>query len=151
MNSPFKTLLVVSAMGLSLGAGLVQAQPAPVAAPDKAQLAKLCKDCAIVSDVHSEQRQGQASGVGVVGGALVGGLLGNRLGGGSGKVLTTAGGAVAGGYAGNEIEKNAKKHQVWVVHLVYKDGSRHSREFGQDLQLRSGDVVQMRDGKLIRQ
>ena len=47
----------------------------------------------------------QQSQVGCVGaavtGALLGGALGNQLGGGSGKDILTAGGAVAGGMAGN--------------------------------------------------
>ncbi|HEY4079361.1 MAG TPA: glycine zipper 2TM domain-containing protein [Burkholderiaceae bacterium] len=144
-----KSLFAVSTLGLLMGTPMAHAQ-APIA-PDKAQLAHLCKSCAFVSRVHTELRQGEASGVGVVGGAVIGGLLGNRLGGGTGRALTTAGGAVAGGYAGNEIEKNSKKRQVWVVNLVYRDGSRHSREFGQDQQLRAGDVVSMREGRLIRQ
>lgn len=39
-------------------------------------------------------------------GAAAGGLLGNQIGGGKGKVLTTAGGVVAGGYAGKKIQEN---------------------------------------------
>ena len=42
-------------------------------------------------------------GIGV--GAVVGGLLGNQVGGGTGKTLATVAGAVGGGYIGNEIAK----------------------------------------------
>ena len=42
-------------------------------------------------------------GIGV--GAVVGGLLGNQVGGGNGKTLATIAGAVGGGYVGNEIAK----------------------------------------------
>ena len=42
-------------------------------------------------------------GIGV--GAVVGGLLGNQVGGGNGKTLATIAGAVGGGYLGNEIAK----------------------------------------------
>ena len=42
-------------------------------------------------------------GIGV--GAVVGGLLGNQVGGGNGKTLATVVGAVGGGYVGNEIAK----------------------------------------------
>lgn len=42
-------------------------------------------------------------GIGV--GAVVGGLLGNQVGGGNGKTLATIAGAVGGGYIGNEIAK----------------------------------------------
>lgn len=48
------------------------------------------------------QQQQQVGCVGAtVTGAALGGLLGNQLGGGSGKEILTAGGAVAGGLAGN--------------------------------------------------
>lgn len=42
-------------------------------------------------------------GIGI--GAVVGGLLGNQVGGGTGKTLATVAGAVGGGYVGNEIAK----------------------------------------------
>lgn len=44
-----------------------------------------------------------ALGIGV--GAVVGGLLGNQVGGGNGKTLATIAGAVGGGYVGNEVAK----------------------------------------------
>lgn len=50
--------------------------------------------------------QNSPLGIGV--GAVVGGLLGNQVGGGNGKTLATIAGAVGGGYIGNEI---AKKNQ----------------------------------------
>jgi len=130
----------------------VLAQAAPVAKPAaKPAVAKACHECATVSEVHTEERQGKASGLGVIGGAVVGGLLGNQVGGGSGKKLATVGGAVAGGYAGNEIEKRSKSHKVWIVRLTYKDGSTRSFERSQDPQLRVGDLVLERDGQLTRQ
>ena len=142
-----KTFTAAASFGLLVGA----AQAAPTINPDRAQLGRLCSSCGFVTEVHAETRQGKASGVGAVGGAVVGGLLGNRLGGGSGRALFTLGGAAAGGVAGNSIEKNSNKHTVWVVHLVYKDGSRHTRELGYDPQLRGGDAVRMQDGRLTRE
>lgn len=50
----------------------------------------------------------QNSPVGIGVGAVIGGLLGNQVGGGNGKTLATIAGAVGGGYIGNEI---AKKNQ----------------------------------------
>lgn len=50
----------------------------------------------------------QNSPVGIGVGAVVGGLLGNQVGGGNGKTLATIAGAVGGGYIGNEV---AKKNQ----------------------------------------
>jgi uncharacterized protein YcfJ len=45
------------------------------------------------------------SGVGIAAGAVIGGLLGNQVGGGNGRTLATIAGAVGGGYIGNEVEK----------------------------------------------
>ncbi len=45
-------------------------------------------------------------------GAVVGGLVGNQVGGGKGKTLATVAGAVGGGYAGNRIEAAHQKGQV---------------------------------------
>lgn len=45
-------------------------------------------------------------------GAAAGGLLGNQVGGGKGKVLTTAGGVVAGGYAGKKIQEHHQNNNV---------------------------------------
>jgi len=47
------------------------------------------------------------SPVGIGVGAVVGGLLGNQVGGGNGRTLATIAGAVGGGYLGNEIAKRA--------------------------------------------
>ncbi len=43
------------------------------------------------------------STIGAIGGAVLGGLLGNTVGGGTGRTLATAGGAVAGGLAGDAV------------------------------------------------
>lgn len=42
-------------------------------------------------------------------GAVAGGLLGNQVGGGSGKKAATVAGAVGGAYAGNRIQKNNQR------------------------------------------
>jgi uncharacterized protein YcfJ len=129
----------------------VQAQPAPVVSvPTAEQRAALCDGCAWVQEVRTENRDGKASGLGVVGGAVVGGVLGSQVGGGTGKKLATVGGAVAGGYAGNKVEKNAKERKVWIVQLVQRDGSQRSVELEADPNLRAGDTVREKDGHLTR-
>jgi surface antigen len=46
---------------------------------------------------------GSKQGVGTVGGAALGGLLGNQFGGGTGKTIATIAGVLIGGWAGNEV------------------------------------------------
>lgn len=48
-------------------------------------------------------------------GAVVGGLLGHEVGGGSGKVLATVAGAAAGGYAGNKIEQKVQEGNTYTT------------------------------------
>lgn len=111
----------------------------------------LCAQCATILSVRTEAREGKGSGIGVVGGAVIGGLLGSQLGGGTGKKVATVGGAVAGGYAGNEIEKRQRSSTVWVVRMRNADQSLRTMEFGHDPQVRNGDIVRVRDGQLERQ
>lgn len=124
-----------------------EAQPLP--AESHAQPV-LCDSCGRVTDVHTEARHGQSSGVGAVGGAVVGGLLGNMVGGGNGRKLATVGGAVAGGYAGNEIEKNRKTHTVWVVQVQERDGRTRRFERSADPGLRVGDEVRLTENGFTR-
>ncbi|MES2073032.1 MAG: glycine zipper 2TM domain-containing protein [Pseudomonadota bacterium] len=52
--------------------------------------------------------QKPTSGIGIATGAVIGGLLGNQVGGGNGRTLATIAGAVGGGYFGNEVEKKTR-------------------------------------------
>lgn len=124
-------------------------RPAPVAERQPA-VAVLCQSCGRVTDVHTETRRGQASGVGAVGGAVVGGLLGNMVGGGNGKKLATVAGAVGGGYAGNEIEKNQKSYTVWVIKVEERDGRTRRFERSSDPGLRVGDEVRLTENGFTR-
>lgn len=127
-------------------------EPAPRAVADAQPTAKgMCNECSRVVSVRSVEREGKGSGLGAVGGAVIGGLLGNQVGGGNGKKIATVGGAVAGGFAGNEIEKRSKSTRVWIVELEHNDGSTQRKELGHDPQLRSGDIVVVRDGRIERQ
>ncbi|WP_431259655.1 glycine zipper 2TM domain-containing protein [Roseateles chitinivorans] len=112
---------------------------------------RICASCATVLSVHTEARQGQGTGIGVVGGAVVGGLLGSAVGGGTGKKIATVGGAVAGGYAGNEIEKRQRSTTVWVVKMRNADQSNRTMTFSHDPGVQTGDVVRASEGQLIRQ
>ncbi|MCK5666941.1 MAG: glycine zipper 2TM domain-containing protein [Thiotrichaceae bacterium] len=48
-------------------------------------------------------------------GAVVGGLLGNQVGGGSGKKIATIAGAAAGGYAGNQVQGNMQDNDTYTT------------------------------------
>jgi outer membrane lipoprotein SlyB len=101
----------------------------------------LCASCGTVQDVHVEKRKGEGGALGIIGGALVGGLLGHQIGGGSGKTLATVGGAAAGGYAGNEVQKHVNSRNVWVTTVRMRDGSIRRFEQGSRPGWSHGSVV----------
>lgn len=102
-----------------------------------------CEDCGHVTSVHKEKQKGEGGAVGIVGGAVVGGLLGHQIGGGKGKTLATVAGAGAGAYAGNEVQKHVTSKDVWVTKVQMKDGS--TRTFTQSAppSWKTGSVVKV--------
>jgi outer membrane lipoprotein SlyB len=112
------------------------------AEPNHAPVPKtLCASCGTVEAVHVETRKGEGGAVGIIGGALVGGLIGHQIGGGTGKTLATVGGAAAGGYAGNEVQKHVNSRKVWVTTVRMRDGSIRRFEQGSKPGWSHGSVV----------
>lgn len=123
---------VVSALvGLTLVAGGLltalnaHAGTTSTAKPAASSASAVLASHGTVQAVQAVQVKGKGSGVGVVAGAVLGGLVGNQMGKGTGNTVMTVGGAVAGGYAGNEVEKNVKKHTVYKTTVKLDDGTVH--------------------------
>ena len=113
-----------------------------------AQPARACNSCGRVESVHTVQSQADPSGVGVVGGAVVGGLLGNQVGGGTGRTLATIAGAVGGGYAGNEVEKRTRTATTYQVRVRMDNGQVRNFPYNSQPNWRQGDRVRVVDGYL---
>ncbi len=128
------------------------AQPSQEIAPDRAAstVASRCNDCGVVESVRATETRGEGTGLGGVGGAVVGGVLGNQVGGGRGKDVATVLGAVGGAVAGNEIERRARS-TVGTDVTVRMDagGTRVIHENGSTA-WRAGERVKIIDGQLQR-
>lgn len=111
--------------------------------------AAVCKSCGVVESVRSIEHRPQGSGVGAAGGAILGGLLGNQVGGGSGRQVATVAGAVGGGYAGNEIEKRARSSTVTDVRVRMSDGSVRTFTEAGGVRRHSGARVKVVKGALV--
>ena len=138
----------------TLGTSAFAADPVKSETPKVVQGVKLsavCDQCGVVDGVRSETRKGKGSGVGAVGGAVAGGIIGHQFGGGTGKTAMTAVGAVGGGIAGNEIEKEMKKHTVWITTVTLKNGSKHRYENASAPAFKAGDVVRIQNGHPVKQ
>ncbi|WP_413456909.1 glycine zipper 2TM domain-containing protein [Herbaspirillum huttiense] len=123
------------------------AYPAQAAAPVAQRASAVCSSCGEVIGVRTVRHSVPTSGVGIAGGAVVGGLLGNQIGGGTGRTLATIAGAVGGGYAGNEVEKNVRTTTSYVVDVRMDNGK--TRSFPQTSEnWRVGDQVRVVNGHL---
>ncbi|WP_096668152.1 glycine zipper 2TM domain-containing protein [Polaromonas sp. AET17H-212] len=127
-------------------------QPRPVVvAQAPAPKPVVCADCGTVEAVTAVQRQGEVNGVavgnttvglGTVAGGVVGGLLGNQVGGGNGKTAMTVLGVAGGAFAGNQIEKNMKKVTVYQVRVRMNDGSTRNVEVSSSIPVGSRVIVE---------
>jgi outer membrane lipoprotein SlyB len=121
--------------------------PVRLAAADK-PAKNWCSNCGNVEAVREIKTRAQGSGVGAAGGAILGGLLGNQVGGGHGRQLATVAGAVGGAVVGNQVEGNMKATTSYEIRVRLDDGS--SRTFHQQRApgWRNGDRVRVVKGVL---
>lgn len=74
-------------------------------------------------------------------GAIVGGILGNQVGGGNGKKAATVIGAIAGGAAGNQIGNSVSRQKIWNVSVTFEDGQTSVYQYPNDPQVSVGSQV----------
>lgn len=122
------------------------------------------QECHDEQVTHTKEAKDKNRLVGTGVGAVVGGLLGSRIGGGNTRIFTGLAGAAAGGYAGNQIEQKVQKGNtetttekrcstVYDSHeetngydVVYMlDGKRHHVHMDHD----PGKQIPVRDGQIV--
>lgn len=111
-----------------------------------------CAQCGRVEDVRVVNVDRSASPLGMVIGAVAGGLLGNTVGKGNGRTAATVVGAVAGGAVGNEVGKrNGGPDQAYQVTVRLDDGRYATVTQADDPQVRQGDYVEIRNNRVYYQ
>lgn len=84
-----------------------------VPATEQVEVAReVCED---VEVTHKQEPRDKRRLMGTATGAVVGGLLGNQVGSGSGKAVATVVGAAAGGIAGNKIQQRAQANDTYTT------------------------------------
>ena len=73
---------------------------------------EVCKDVTVTRQAPVKDQHQIA---GTVLGAVAGGLLGNQVGGGTGKKIATVAGAVGGGYAGNKVQEGMQERDTYTT------------------------------------
>jgi outer membrane lipoprotein SlyB len=130
----------------SAPAKVAAAQPAKVA--PVAVAAARCAECGFVQSIREIETKGEGSGIGVVGGAVAGGVVGNQFGHGNGNKIMTVVGAVGGAVAGNEIEKRVRSTKSYEITVRMEDGSNRVVHQATAPTWREGDKVKLVNGAL---
>ncbi|APW47007.1 outer membrane lipoprotein [Rhodoferax antarcticus] len=111
----------------------------------------------VVQSIDLVQQQAASGiggfGVGTIAGAVIGGVLGNQVGGGSGQTAATILGAAGGAYAGNTLEKNNQGIQTvnaYKFTVRLNNGSYQTYTQTSTTDIRVGDRVQIDNGMLRR-
>ncbi|MDR5867604.1 outer membrane lipoprotein [Halomonas koreensis] len=121
-----KRLLPVLVLGILTLAGCANTAPygGNVYTGDQAKAAQSVTFGTITAlrrvQIQADSRAGGLLGTG--GGAVIGGLLGNQVGGGSGRTLATAAGVIAGSVAGSRIEESANLIPAWEIEVRQDNG-----------------------------
>lgn len=99
---------------------------------------EVCEDIPVT---RQKPAQDEHRIVGTVAGALLGGVLGNQVGGGNGKKLATVAGAAAGGYAGNKVQQNMQAKDTYTSYeqRCHTVNESKSKLIGYDVTYRLGD------------
>jgi uncharacterized protein YcfJ len=122
------------------------------------------QECHDEQVTHTKPIKDQDRLVGTGIGAVVGGLLGSRVGGGNTRIVTGLAGAAAGGYAGNKIQQKVQQGNTYTTteqrcitaydtheepagyEVVYMlDGKRHHVHMDHD----PGQKIPVRDGQIV--
>jgi outer membrane lipoprotein SlyB len=104
---------------------------------------------ATVESVRTIRTGGEAQGIGAVGGAVLGGVLGHQVGGGTGKKVATVVGALGGGLLGHQVEQRVRGTVRHEATVRLDDGT--ERTFVRDTAwtVQAGDRVRVVDGTLV--
>ena len=105
-----------------------------------------CANCGRVQSINYVEQKGQGTGLGMLGGAVVGGVIGHQIGSGRGNTAATVAGAAGGAYVGNEVEKNRNRSSYWSVAIRMDGGATRTFTYDAKPTVREGERVKLVDG-----
>lgn len=108
MNAKLKSTIAVALMSCVMATGAATAQTKSKPKPKQ-------QHCYDVEVQRPKQVKDKHKITGTALGAVAGGLLGNQVGGGSGKKVATAAGAVGGAVVGRKIQENQQNKTETVI------------------------------------
>ena len=121
----FRQLVLVASIAALGTLGACQtANPDAVSRYDAQRMSSV-QDATVLS-IRPVTLQGSDTGVGTVGGAVIGGIAGSNVGGPRTGGIVGIVGAIAGGLIGNAIERDATQQQAVEILVQLKNGDRRA-------------------------
>jgi outer membrane lipoprotein SlyB len=108
-----------------------------------------CATCGTVVAISAVKHEGHGTGIGAVGGAVAGGLIGNQFGAGLGRLGMTALGAVGGGFGGNALEKHLRSTTSYSVRVRMENGKTRYFSYHEAPPFQQGERVRIEHGTLV--
>jgi outer membrane lipoprotein SlyB len=144
-------VLPLSLSAALLSACAVNDRDGVAQAPGAAQRNEQRTELGRVTRIEVVKLEGRTSGAGAVLGGVLGAVVGSQIGGGSGRALATGVGVVGGAVVGNSIEqRNKADNEVYRVHVRMDNGVFRVFDFHQIDDLRTGDQIKVEGGQLYR-
>jgi outer membrane lipoprotein SlyB len=141
----FASIIAVSGIGFSAGAN---ADPYRDRNDHRYEV---CDNCGTVRSISRVNRRNSNNTGAIVLGAVVGGVLGNQVGGGSGKKVATVAGAVAGGAIANNATRDDKRKTYYRIEVRMDNGRIRSYDQSSTHGLRVGSRVEIHRGSVHRE
>jgi outer membrane lipoprotein SlyB len=107
-----------------------------------------CSNCGNIESIRTITTRARGSGIGAAGGAVLGGLLGNQIGGGNGRQLATVAAAVGGAVVGNQVEGNMRAAHSYEIRVRLDDGTLRTFHQSAAPSWRTGERVRIVKGRL---
>ncbi len=147
-SSPGESIAVTKQQTSPAKTANERAHTAPAQVAGNASIKAKCAECGVIESVREINTKGEGTGIGAVGGAVVGGVLGHQVGGGRGQDIATVVGAVGGAVAGNEVEKRVKSSKSYDITVRFEDGSSRVINEANAPSWRTGDRVKVVNGAI---
>lgn len=137
---------------LALGGCETMNNPANTSSSGTTNSANAYSGYGVVQSIELVQQASSSGiGVGTIAGAVVGGILGHQVGGGTGQTVATVAGAAGGAYAGHELEKRQQQTaNAYKFTLRMDNGAYQTVMQSTSADFRVGDRVKIENGVLQR-
>ncbi|NYH24599.1 glycine zipper 2TM domain-containing protein [Paraburkholderia bryophila] len=126
-----------------------QGQAAPQYTQQQPAQPAYCSSCGTVVAISAVRQEGHGTGIGAVGGAVAGGLVGNQFGAGNGRAAMTVLGALGGGFAGNSVEKHIRSTTAYSVRVHMESGKTRYFTYHEAPPFQQGQRVRIENGTLV--